>query len=54
MSQQPSAAAAALREHIGAANRLHHRYLDDPESLRRYERFIEVQMAYFLPKRCLA
>lgn len=50
MSQQHSASAAALREHIAAANRLHHSYLDDPESLRLYERFIDLQMAYFLPK----
>ena len=46
---QHSESAAALREHIAAANRLHHRYLDDPESFDLYERFMDVQMAYFMP-----
>jgi hypothetical protein len=50
MSHEHSEAAAALREQIRAANRLHRRYLDDPAFLRLYERFIEVQLAYFLPQ----
>ena len=50
MSHEHSKLAAALREQISAANRLHRRYLDDPEFFRLYERFIEVQRAYFLPQ----
>ena len=49
MSHEHSKSAAALREHIAAAMRLHQRYVEDPEFLAVYDRFIELQMAYFLP-----
>ena len=48
MTPGHSESAAALREQISAANRLHHLYLDDPVFLRVYERFVLVQLAYFL------
>ena len=50
MSHEHSKLAAALREKIRAANRLHRRYLDDAEFLRLYEHFTEIQTAYFLPQ----
>ncbi|MEO0365548.1 MAG: hypothetical protein AAF265_08655 [Pseudomonadota bacterium] len=42
--------AKQLREHLAESNRLHHLYLDDPERLTAYRRFVDVQIAYFLPK----
>jgi hypothetical protein len=50
MSHEHSKLAAALREKIRAANRLHRRYLDDPAFFQLYERFIDVQLAYLLPR----
>jgi hypothetical protein len=50
MSHEHSKLGAALREKIRAANRLHRRYLDDAAFFRLYERFIELQRAYFLPQ----
>lgn len=50
MSREHSESAAALREQISAANSLHRRYLDDPVFLRVYERFVQLQLAYFLPQ----
>jgi hypothetical protein len=50
MSHEHGKLAAALREEIRATNRLHRRYLNDPAFLRLYERFVDIQMAYFLPR----
>jgi hypothetical protein len=50
MSESHRELAAALRRHIAHANRLHQQYLDDPRLFADYERFIDLQMAYFLPR----
>ncbi len=50
MSEAHKKAAATLRRHIDESNRLHQRYLDDPEVYKVYEHFVELQMGYFLPQ----
>ena len=50
MSEKHKKAAARLRRHIDECNQLHQRYLEDPEILRVYERFVELQLGYFLPQ----
>ena len=50
MSEKHKKAAAKLRRHIDESNRLHRRYLEDPEIFRVYERFVELQLGYFLPQ----
>lgn len=50
MSQRHRESAAALRQHIADANRLHRRYVDDPDFRADYERFIALQTDYFLPQ----
>ncbi|MEL7311151.1 MAG: hypothetical protein AAFN07_06550 [Pseudomonadota bacterium] len=42
--------AAQLREHLAESNRLHRLYLEDADRLNAYKRFVDVQIAYFLPK----
>lgn len=49
MSHAHRQSAAALRQPIAAANRLHHRYVRDRSFYRVYRHFIDVQLAYFLP-----
>jgi len=50
MSHEHRQSAAALRQPIAAANRLHHRYIDDRSFYKVYSRFIDLQLAYFLPQ----
>ena len=50
MNQAHREAAAAFRQYVEHANRLHDRYVDDKELRVDYDRFIELQTAYFLPK----
>ena len=50
MSHEHKKLAAALREQIKVANRLHHYYLHDSAFLCVYETFVDVQLTYFLPK----
>jgi hypothetical protein len=45
-----SSAAETLRHYTALSNELHRRYLGDAEVLAAYERLIDLQMAYFLPR----
>lgn len=49
MSHEHRQSAAALRQPIAAANRLHHRYIRDRTFYKVYRQFIDLQLAYFLP-----
>ncbi|MEO1580327.1 MAG: hypothetical protein AAFR91_00680 [Pseudomonadota bacterium] len=42
--------AARLREHLALSNQLHETYLESPDRLAAYRRFVDLQVAYFLPK----
>ena len=50
MSKQHKRAAARLRRYIEASNELHQQYVGDPAVFGIYERFIELQLGYFLPR----
>lgn len=50
MSKQHKRAAADLRRFIDISNQLHQQYVGNPAVFRIYERFVELQLGYFLPR----
>ena len=50
MSKQHKQAAADLRRFIDVSNQLHQQYVGNPAVFRIYERFVELQLGYFLPR----
>lgn len=50
MSVRHKKAAASLRQHLEESNRLHGLYAEDREFRRTYEKFVGLQLAYFLPQ----
>lgn len=43
-------AAHSLRQFVAQSNTLHQRYLNDSKALTAYERFVDLQLGYFLPQ----